>query len=76
MVIESKLAQAARHVAEGRRIVARQRALVAKQKETGLGTFYSERLLDQFERTLVIFEDHLREIQSKEAANLAPASAF
>jgi len=59
-VTESKLAQAARHVAEGRRIVDRQRALVARLKEAGLDAFNAKDLLGQFERTLAVFEDDLR----------------
>ena len=69
--IESKLAMAARHVAEGRKVVARQRALIAKQKLSGADTFDSEKLLVQFERKLAIFEDHLREIEIESAGQTA-----
>src|SRR5262249_51859187 len=62
MTVEGKLAQVARHVTEGRLIVARQCALISKQKQGGFGTFDSERLLEQFERSLAIFEDHLQKI--------------
>jgi len=65
-ITETRLAQSARHVAEGKRIVARQRELVAKGKAAGHDTFNAERLLDQFERTLAIFEDDLRAIQAKQ----------
>ena len=65
---ESKLALAARHVAEGKKVVARQRALIARQQQAGRDTFYSENLLDQFERTLSIFEDHLRQIEAETGA--------
>ena len=62
---ESKLAQATRHVAEGRRIVAQQRERVARLKASGRDTTRSEELLDQFERTLAIFEDDLKAIQGE-----------
>jgi hypothetical protein len=65
--VESKRILAARHVAEGRKVVARQRALIAKQKEAGRDTLHSENLLAQFEHTLAIFEDHLREIETESA---------
>jgi hypothetical protein len=65
MVPESKLAMAARHVAAGRKVVVRQRALVARQKTAGHDTFLSERLLGQFERSLLIFESHLREVETR-----------
>ncbi len=55
-----RLALAERHVSDGRRIVARQRAFIASRKEAGHDTRDAEALLDQFERTLEIFEeDHL-----------------
>jgi hypothetical protein len=57
--METKSAQAMRHVAEGRRIVDRQRALVARLKEAGLDANAAEDLLAQFERTLAVFEDDL-----------------
>ena len=80
--IESKIAMAARHVAEGRMVVARQRSLIARQKQSGANTFDSEKLLVQFQRTLAIFEDHLREIEMESARQItagisakSPASA-
>jgi hypothetical protein len=69
VIRESKPAQAARHVAEGKRIVEQQRALVAKAKEAGRDTDYAESLLDQFGRTQAIFEDALRAAQDKENSN-------
>ena len=65
---ETKLDQAARHVAEGKRIVARQRALIARRKEGGHDTTFAEDLLAQFERTLAVFEDDLLAIR-KENSN-------
>jgi hypothetical protein len=65
VTFESKLSQAARHVAEGKRIVARQRALVARQKEAGVDTLYAETLLAQFQRTLGVFEEHFLAIQKE-----------
>jgi 2-keto-3-deoxy-L-rhamnonate aldolase RhmA len=64
---ESKIAQATRHVAEGRRIVAGQRARVARLKALGHDTSQSESLLVQFETTQAIFEADLRAIQEKDA---------
>jgi hypothetical protein len=62
---ESKLALAARHVADGRRIVAEQRARVARQQYLGLNTCQAEGLLDQFERTQAIFEADLKAAQDE-----------
>jgi hypothetical protein len=45
LIVESKLAQAAQHVAEGRRIVARQRALIAKKRAAGQDTVLAEGVL-------------------------------
>jgi hypothetical protein len=58
-----KLAQAERHVLEGRKIVVRQRAHVARLKEAGHDVSDAERLLEQFESSLVIVEDHHRAIR-------------
>lgn len=66
---ESKLVQATRHVAEGQRIVARQRRLVARQKAHGHDTETAELLLNQFEKTLAIFEADLEAIQSEKNSN-------
>jgi hypothetical protein len=63
VITETKLAQATRHVAEGKRIVAKQREIIARQKRAGADTTLSEELLAQFERTLVIFETDLQAIQ-------------
>jgi hypothetical protein len=62
VITETKLAQATRHVAEGKRIVAKQREIIARQKRAGADTTLSEELA-QFERTLVIFETDLQAIQ-------------
>jgi hypothetical protein len=59
-----KVAIAERHVVDGRRIVARQRALIS-DKAAGRDTFDAEQLLDQFERTLEIFEDDYRAIRAE-----------
>ena len=63
---ESKMAQATRHVTEGRRIVARQHAMIEGLKKGGRDTSVAEQLLAQFERSLAIFEDDLRLAQAKE----------
>jgi hypothetical protein len=62
IMVESKLTQATRHVAEGRRLVARQRALVAREKKAGRDALLAESLLGQFEDLLARFEDDLRAI--------------
>jgi hypothetical protein len=56
---ESNLEQAARHVKEAKRIIASQRALIAKLGDGGHDTQLAKDLLDQFERTLAIFEADL-----------------
>jgi hypothetical protein len=48
VIQETKLAQAARHVAEAKRIVAPQRELIARQKQAGRDTRLAEGLLTQF----------------------------
>jgi hypothetical protein len=62
-VSESKLEQAFRHVTAGRQVVARQRALIEKRKTLGADVSESESLLEQFERTLAIFESDLAELR-------------
>lgn len=59
------LALAERHVLNGRTIVARQRVLVSARKEAGHDTFDAETLVDEFERTLVIFEEDYRAIRTE-----------
>jgi hypothetical protein len=59
LIVESKLAQAARHVAEGRRIVARQSALIAKKRAAGQDTVLAEATLLVFKSSLAIFEADL-----------------
>ncbi len=54
-----RIAAAARHVEQGRRIIERQREAIAKLKKLGKDTAHSEKLLALFERTLVIFENDL-----------------
>jgi hypothetical protein len=54
---------------DGRRTVEHQRQLVAHQKATGRDTTSSEALLATFERSLAIFEDHLRAIMEKRQRN-------
>jgi hypothetical protein len=44
------------------KIVARQRALVARLKEAGHDVSDAEHLLEQFDSSLAIFEDHHRAI--------------
>jgi hypothetical protein len=60
-----KLAQAEKHVQEGRKIVGRQRAHVARLKGGGYDVSEAEKLLKQFESSLAIFEDHHRAIRKE-----------
>jgi len=62
-VTETKFEQAYRHVMDGRKIVARQREIIARLKAGGADVSDAEDLLDQFERTLAIFESDLAAIQ-------------
>jgi hypothetical protein len=64
MISKRKLEEALRHVMDGRRIVSQQRQLIAEQKAAGYDTLFAEQILNQFERTLAIFEDDLRELQN------------
>jgi hypothetical protein len=68
VIVESKLVQATRHVAKGRRIVAAQHALVAKKRAAGQDTAVAEDVLAQFERSLAIFESDLLAIQKEKDA--------
>jgi hypothetical protein len=60
---DERLIEAARHVANGKRIVARQRALVTRLKACGSSTLVAEQTLRTFLRSLAIFEDDLRQLQ-------------
>jgi hypothetical protein len=62
--IDTELAAAARHVAEGRRIVARQREIIARLAAQGSCTGDYERTLDIFVSSLRIFEEHERELRA------------
>lgn len=65
-VAESKLAQAARYVTEGRQVVAEQRARVARLRSERQNIADAERALAQFERSLALFEADLKRLQSRE----------
>jgi hypothetical protein len=54
----------ARHVVKGRRIVNGQRRLVDRLIADGHDASAAQCRLDQFTRTLAIFEDHLRELRA------------
>jgi hypothetical protein len=62
---EERLTQAARHVAEGKRIVARHRALIARLKVCGISTWQAEQTLETFLRSQAIFEHDLHELQKR-----------
>ena len=64
----SELEIAARHVATGRRIVARQRHLLEMLSIKGCDTTEATRTLDLFVRTLAIFEDDLKKLESRSAS--------
>ena len=68
MIVEGKLALAARHVAKGRQIVAQQRALVAKKRAAGQDTTLAEGVLVQFENSLAVFEADLLAIKKEESS--------
>lgn len=63
--MESKLEQAARHVARGCKIVAAQKQLIADLREKGADTRQAEYLLGQFKRSLAIFKADLEEQRRK-----------
>jgi hypothetical protein len=65
VIVESKLALAARHVARGKQIVVQQRALIAKRREAGQDTTLAEGILVQFENSLAIFEADLLAIKKE-----------
>ena len=54
-----------RHVHNGRRIIASQRGLVEHLRTTGRDVSNAERTLELFERSQVIFEDHLRQLEAE-----------
>lgn len=64
----SRIELAFRHVIDGRRIVARQRDRVEWLARNGHDTTEAQRTLDLFARTLKIFEDDLRRIETEQAA--------
>ncbi len=59
---ESRQEMATRHVAVARRIVDQQRLLLERLKTNGRSTNDAERLLDLYERSLLIFENDLGSI--------------
>jgi hypothetical protein len=70
--IETELATAARHVAQGRIIVAQQRERVARLKARGSSTREHERTLDIFLSTLEILEEHERELRASAQKLISP----
>jgi hypothetical protein len=62
----NRLHLAQRHVSRGREIVARQREIIATIRDVGGDCGQAEDLLSQFERTLVIFEADLAELERRE----------
>jgi dephospho-CoA kinase len=62
---ETKREMAARHVMSAKRIIANQKSLIERLRLAGLATDNSEALLDQFERTLQLFEEDLHRIEAE-----------
>ena len=58
--MDRTLSLAQQHVTEGRRIVERQREIARQHEVDGRDAERAEAVLDAFERTLAIFEEHLR----------------
>jgi hypothetical protein len=58
-------ALALQHVISGRRIIERQRRLITQRKAIGADTGESERLLVSFEKTQVIFEQDLADLDRR-----------
>ena len=73
--IETDLAVAARHVAEGRMIVAQQRERIARLNAQGVWTGNYDRTLDVFLSTLQILEEHERALRAANA-KLKPAPSL
>jgi hypothetical protein len=59
---ETRVAQARRHVENGRRIIAAQEALIQQTRARGGDTTLAQSLLDSFKRSQAVFEDDLRQI--------------
>jgi hypothetical protein len=70
--VETQLATAARHVAQGRIIVAQQRERVDRLKAIGSRTREHERTLDVFISTLQILEEHERELRAAAQKRATP----
>jgi hypothetical protein len=58
-------ALALKHLESGRRIIERQRQLIARRKAIGANTNESERLLESFEHSQMIFDQDLADPQSQ-----------
>jgi hypothetical protein len=60
ITLDEMISQAQRHVDQGRLIVANQRGIAAR-----LGTQFSAELLNNFERTQILFESDLADLLSR-----------
>jgi len=58
---------ALKHVISGRRIIDRQRRAIAQRKAIGADTSESERLLESFEKTQLIFEQDLADLDRRKS---------
>lgn len=70
--VDSELAVAARHVAQGRIIVAQQRERIVRLQALGLSTRSHERTLEIFISTLEILEEHERELRASAEGLASP----
>jgi hypothetical protein len=67
-------ALALQHVISGRRIIERQRSAIAQRKAVGADTSESERLLENFEKTQMIFEQDLADLDRRKPVIVGPSS--
>ena len=63
--VSAREALARKHVTRGREIVAKQRDLIARIRAAGGSHNHEDRILDQFEDCLSIFEQDLSHILSR-----------
>jgi hypothetical protein len=62
---ESRLREAARHVARAKTVIAQQRQIIENLKAAGGDTFVAEEMLEIFLGNLEIFEAHERELKDR-----------
>jgi ERCC4-type nuclease len=62
---ETRLREAARHVARAKTVIAQQRQIIENLKAAGADTFVAEEMLQIFLGNLKIFEAHERELKER-----------